>query len=84
MNIQEYINDKQEYDPHRDGYIKGYHKAEKYYLDRMNIDKQTILKLGKQSAVNDIIEILYNANLLNGKIMTEIMKYCHNDEVKNE
>lgn len=80
MNKKEYINDEQEYDSYRDGYIKGYHKAEKYYLDRINIDKQTILKLGKQSAVNDIVEILYKENLLNGKIMTEIMKYCHNDE----
>lgn len=84
MNIQEYVNDEQEYDSYRDGYIKGYHKAEKYYLDRMNIDKQTILKLGKQSAINDVIELLYNKNLLNGEIMTEIMKYCHNNEEVGE
>lgn len=67
------------------GYEEGKHQAEKTYnLKRAEKERQDTFKLGKQSAVNAIIEILYNANLLNGKIMTEIMKYCHNDEDKGE
>lgn len=67
------------------GYEEGKRQAEKTYnLKRAEKERQDTFKLGKQSAVNDIIEILYNTNLLNSKIMTEIMKYCHNDEDKGE
>ena len=67
------------------GYEEGKRQAEKTYnLKRAEKERQDTFKLGKQSAVNDIIEILYNTNLLNSKIMTEIMKYCHNDEDNND
>ena len=67
------------------GYEEGKRQAERTYnLKRAEKGRQDAFRLGKQSAVNDIIEILYNTNLLNGKIMTEIMKYCHNDEDKGE
>ena len=67
------------------GYEEGKRQAEKTYnLKRAEKERQDTFKLGKQSAVNDIIEILYNTNLLNSKIMTEIMKYCHNNEDNND
>ena len=47
------------------GYEEGKRQAERTYnLKQAEKGRQDAFKLGKQSAVNDIIEILYNTNLL--------------------
>ena len=42
----------------------------------MNEKELKAYKEGKQSVINYVTEILYNANISDNEALTEIMKYC--------
>lgn len=61
---------------YKKGYYDGYNKAETDYFKQSEKDRQYAMEFGKQLVINDIIEILYNANLSDYEALIEIAKYC--------